>query len=83
VQVIFDGTPRNRAGETNREFAHVQGAISLSLIARPETYGAYCYRVRTHLSLDKNAPDVRRPQRLGRIAAMPILGGLRVKKERI
>jgi hypothetical protein len=32
--------------------------------------------VRTHLSLDKNAPDFRRPQKLGPIAAISILDGL-------
>jgi hypothetical protein len=37
---------------------------------------ASCYnQVRTHLSLDKNAPDFRRPQKLG-LAATSILGGL-------
>ncbi len=39
-------------------------------------YAAYYNRVRTHLSLDKNAPDSRRPQRLGAIASIPILDGL-------
>jgi transposase InsO family protein len=33
-------------------------------------------QVRTHLSLGKKAPDLRRPQRFGRIAAIPILSGL-------
>ena len=33
-------------------------------------------QIRTHLSLDKNAPDFRRTQKFGRIAARPILGGL-------
>jgi hypothetical protein len=32
--------------------------------------------LRTHLSLDKNAPDFRRRQKLSRIAALPTLGGL-------
>jgi transposase InsO family protein len=39
-------------------------------------YAAYYNRVRTHLSLAKDAPDFRRTQKLGRIAAIPILGGL-------
>ena len=38
-------------------------------------YASYYNQVRTHLSLGKNAPDFRRPQKLGRIAAIPILGG--------
>jgi transposase InsO family protein len=39
-------------------------------------YAFYYNQVRTHLSLRKNAPDFRRPQKTGRIAAIPILGGL-------
>ena len=39
-------------------------------------YASYYNRVRTHLALEKNAPDVRRPRKLGRIVALPILGGL-------
>src|SRR6202040_336484 len=31
-------------------------------------YTSYYNQVRTHLSLDKNAPDFRRPQKIGRIA---------------
>jgi hypothetical protein len=39
-------------------------------------YASYYNQVRTHLSLGKNAPDFRCPQKIGRIAAIPILGGL-------
>ena len=39
-------------------------------------YASYYNQVRTHLSLEKNAPDFRRPQKLGPIAAIPILGGI-------
>ena len=39
-------------------------------------YASYYNQVRTHLSLDKNAPDFRRPQKLGPIAAIPIFGGI-------
>ena len=39
-------------------------------------YATYYNQVRTHLSLDKNAPDFRRPQKLGPIATISILGGL-------
>jgi hypothetical protein len=35
----------------------------------------YYNQFQTHLSLDKDAPDFRRLQKLGSIAAMPILGG--------
>jgi hypothetical protein len=38
---------------------------------------SYYNQVRTHLSLSKNTPDFRRPQKLGPIAAISILGGLR------
>ncbi len=41
-----------------------------------KNYAAYYNQVRTHLSLQKNAPDVRRRQKLGPIASIPILGGL-------
>jgi hypothetical protein len=36
-----------------------------------KSYASYYNRIRTHLSLNKNAPHVRRPQKLGRIAAIP------------
>jgi transposase InsO family protein len=41
-----------------------------------KAYASYYNEVRTHLSLDKEAPDFRRAQKIGRIAATPILGGL-------
>ena len=41
-----------------------------------KTYASYCNEVRTHLSLEKDAPDFRQTQKFGRIAARPILGGL-------
>jgi transposase InsO family protein len=41
-----------------------------------KTYASYYNAVRTHLSLDKDAPEFRRKQKVGRIAAIPILGGL-------
>ncbi len=39
-------------------------------------YASYYNQIRTHLSLDKDAPDFRRTQKIGRIAAIPILEGL-------
>jgi hypothetical protein len=42
----------------------------------PKNCASYYNQVRTNLSLDKNAPDFRRPKKLGPIAAIPILGGL-------
>jgi len=41
-----------------------------------KAYASYYNEVRTHLSLEKDAPDFRRTQKVGRIAAIPILGGL-------
>jgi transposase InsO family protein len=41
-----------------------------------KNYVSYYNQVRTHLSLEKNAPDFRRPQKLGLIASISILGGL-------
>ena len=41
-----------------------------------KNYVSYYNRIRTHLSLDKDAPEFRRPLKVGRIAAIPILGGL-------
>ena len=48
-----------------------------------KNYASYYNQVRTHLSLDKNAPDFRRPHKLGPIAAIPILGGLHHKHIRV
>ena len=41
-----------------------------------KTYGTYYNKVRTHLSLDKDAPNYRRSQAIGQIVALPVLGGL-------
>ena len=41
-----------------------------------KAYASYYNRVRTHLSLSKDAPLFRRSQTVGDIAAIPILGGL-------
>ena len=41
-----------------------------------KTYAAYYNEVRTHLSLDKDAPNSRRSLKVGGIVAIPILGGL-------
>jgi transposase InsO family protein len=46
-------------------------------------YAAYYNRVRTHLSLAKDAPDFRRTQKFGRIAAISILGGLHHRYVRV
>ena len=41
-----------------------------------KTYAAYYNTLRTHLSLAKDAPEFRRRHKRGRIAAIPLLGGL-------
>jgi transposase InsO family protein len=41
-----------------------------------KAYASYYNQVRTHLSLEKDAPDFRRSQKIGCIASIPILGGL-------
>jgi transposase InsO family protein len=54
--------------------AHLFDEAQLRRVLR--NYASYYNHVRTHLSLDQDAPDLRRPQKIGRIAALPILGGL-------
>jgi transposase InsO family protein len=41
-----------------------------------KTYAAYYNEIRTHLALDKDAPNFRRSQTIGAIVAIPVLGGL-------
>jgi len=48
-----------------------------------KAYAAYYNEIRTHLSLDKDAPYSRCSQTAGAIAAMPILGGLHHQYVRI
>jgi transposase InsO family protein len=48
--------------------AHLRGVL--------KAYASYYNEFRTHLSLAKDAPYFRRAQKLGRIIAIPILGGL-------
>ncbi len=47
------------------------------------SYQAYYNEARTHLSLDKDAPFSRTVQRVGRIVANPVLGGLHHQYVRI
>jgi transposase InsO family protein len=41
-----------------------------------KNYASYYNKIRPHLAVDKDAPDFRRTQKIGRIVAIPILGGL-------
>jgi transposase InsO family protein len=52
----------------------VSGEAHLHRILK--TYASYYNEIRTHLSLEKDAPKFRRSQKVGRVAALPILGGL-------
>ena len=53
------------------------------LCAVLKAYASYYNEVRTHLSLEKDAPDFRGTQKIGSIAAIPILGGLHHQNVRI
>jgi hypothetical protein len=46
-------------------------------------YAAYYNQARTHLALQKDAPLKRSIQRVGRIAAIPVLAGLHHQYVRI
>ena len=48
-----------------------------------KSYPSYYNRLRTHLTLDKDAPDFRGTQKIGYIVAIPILGGLHHQYVRI
>ena len=48
-----------------------------------KAYASYYNDVRTHLSLNKNAPFFRTVQRVGQLAALPLLGGLHHQYVRI
>jgi hypothetical protein len=41
-----------------------------------QAYAGYYNKIRTHRSLDKDAPAFRAVQRIGAITSHPILGGL-------
>jgi transposase InsO family protein len=49
------------------------------------SYVDYYQRTRTHLSLDKDCPDPRptQPRRIGRVVAIPQVGGLHHRYERL
>ena len=52
----------------------VSGEAHLRQILK--AYAVYYNEVRTHLSLDKDAPNFRDSQTVGNILAVPILAGL-------
>ena len=62
-------------GSIRRESLN-QCSTKRSCVVPSKNYASYFNQVRTHLSLEKNAPHFRRPQKLGPIASIPILGRL-------
>jgi hypothetical protein len=48
-----------------------------------QTYACYYNKIRTHRSLDKDAPAFRSVQRIGTIESHAILGGLHHHYDRI
>jgi transposase InsO family protein len=64
-------------GSIRREYLdHVVAFGEAHLRAVLKDYASYYNEVRTHLSLEKDAPDFRRTQKIGSIASIPIFGGL-------
>jgi len=71
-------------GSTRRECLDhlvVFGEAHLRCILK--AYASYYNQVRTHMALEKDAPIRRRPQIVGGLAALPILGGLHHQYVRI
>jgi transposase InsO family protein len=72
-----DGFAERLIGSIRRECVDhiiVWGEAHLRRILR--AYAGYYNDIRTHRSLDKDAPTHRRAQRVGKIEAYAILGGL-------
>jgi hypothetical protein len=69
-----------------RILAFVTGMVDQELLARIEyltKYAAYYNELRTHRSLNKDAPIHRAIQHVGRIVSAPVLGGLHHHYSRI
>jgi transposase InsO family protein len=72
-----NGHVERRIGSIRREFLdHLVVFDEAQLRRVLKNYASYYNRVRTHLSLEKNAPDFRRSQTHGSIASISILCGL-------
>ena len=70
-------------GSTRREsLDHLVVFGEAHLRAVLKDHASYYNEVRTHLSLDKDAPDFRKTEKI-RITAIPILGGLHHQYVRI
>jgi putative transposase len=73
-------------GSIRREcLDHVVVFNELHLRRVLSSYVDYYHRTRTHLSLDKDCPDSRpiQPPRIGRVVAIPHVGGLHHRFERL
>jgi len=68
AEEIFDSARKLRSPDRVFDEAQLRRVL--------KNYASYYNQVRTHLSLDKNAPDFCRTRKLGPIAAISILGGL-------
>src|ERR1700720_1131371 len=72
-----NGNVERRIGSIRREaLDHLIVFDEAQLRSVLKKYASYYNQVRTHLSLEKDSPNFRRQQKLGPIAAIPILGGL-------
>jgi transposase InsO family protein len=79
-----NGHAERLIGSTRREcIDHTVVFNEAHLYRILDSYAAYYNRVRTHLALRKNAPVARTVQRIGRITAVPPLGGLHHQYVRI
>jgi putative transposase len=71
-------------GSIRRECAdHVIVFDEESLRRTLRSYFSYYHRSRLHLSLDKDSPDSRSVQSVGRVIAFPEVGGLHHRYERV
>ena len=48
-----------------------------------KSYSAYYHQTRTHLALDKDSPEPREVMNQGKIVALPQVGGLHHRYERL
>ena len=71
-------------GSIRREcLDHVLVLNEGSLRRTLRSYFSYYHRSRLHLSLDKDSPDSRSVQSVGRVIAFPEVGGLHHRYERV
>ena len=79
-----NGIAERLIGTLRREYLdHVVVCGEAHLRRILSAYATYYNQTRTRLALNKNAPLQRTVQRLGRIAAIPVLAGLHHKYVRI